>query len=343
MPLPVVEVSRLCMRFPVQRRMFSRVRQWIKAVDGVSFSIPAGQTLGLVGESGCGKSTVARCIVRLLEPSGGSIRLMGKDITHMSSWRLRKIRQQVQLMFQDSSDALNPRMDVLHLIEEPLLVRGGGSERLREARVLELLDRVGLPKSSMSKFAHEFSGGQRQRICIARALAHCPKLLILDEPVSALDAPVQSQVLNLLMELQRELGLAYLFISHDLSVVRHVSDRVAVMYAGNIVEEAGADQLYQTPHHAYTQALIQAVPTVGVAPAEQPILSGEQPLNLTDSPLGSAFGHRISHPLADATAGLDFTPVEIAPGHFVAPDPCALSPDDMQRLGIKLPESLRHS
>ena len=205
MSQPVLEVSNLCMHFPVQRGSFSRANQWIRAVDGVSFSIFAGQTLGLVGESGCGKSTVARCLVRLLEPTGGSVRLMGRDVTHLSQWRLRDIRQDVQLMFQDPADALNPRMDVRHIIEEPMVVMGEGNHRTRQARVLNLLERVGLPASSLSKFPHEFSGGQRQRICIARALSHCPKLLVLDEPVSALDAPVQSQVLNLLMELQREL------------------------------------------------------------------------------------------------------------------------------------------
>lgn len=333
----LLEVSQLCMRFPVQSDLFSKTKRWVKAVDGVSFSIASGQTLGLVGESGCGKSTVARCIVRLLEPVGGIIRLMGRDITHLPQWRLRKVRRDVQLMFQDSADALDPRMDVRHIIEEPMLVQGGESSKTRQARVLELLDRVGLPKSSLNKFPHEFSGGQRQRIGIARALSHCPKLLILDEPVSALDASVQSQALNLLMELQRELGLAYLFISHDLSVVRHVSDRVAVMYAGKIVEEAEADDLYRAPRHAYTQALLQAVPAVGIAASAQPVLPGES-FGSIDPPPGSAFGHRIQHPLVEVTSTMDLTPVAIEPGHLVAPDPCALSPEDVQRLGIKLPD-----
>ena len=295
----LLEVSQLCMRFPVQSDLFSKTKRWVKAVDGVSFSIASGQTLGLVGESGCGKSTVARCIVRLLEPVGGIIRLMGRDITHLPQWRLRKVRRDVQLMFQDSADALDPRMDVRHIIEEPMLVQGGESSKTRQARVLELLDRVGLPKSSLNKFPHEFSGGQRQRIGIARALSHCPKLLILDEPVSALDASVQSQALNLLMELQRELGLAYLFISHDLSVVRHVS--------------------------------------VGIAASAQPVLPGESSGSI-DPPPGSAFGHRIQHPLVKVTSTMDLTPVAIEPGHLVAPDPCALSPEDVQRLGIKLPD-----
>ncbi len=334
---PVLEVSKLCMRFPMQHSLLSRSRRWVRAVDGVSFCIQAGQTLGLVGESGCGKSTIARCIVRLVEPTDGSIRLLGRDITHTPQWRLRRARRDMQMMFQDSAEALDPRMDVQRIIEEPLLVQGGFSRRERHERVAELLDRVGLPQTALTKFPHEFSGGQRQRICIARALSYCPKLLVLDEPVSALDASVQSQVLNLLVELQRELQLAYLFISHDLSVVRHVSDRVAVMYLGKLVEIADADILYKNPRHAYTKALLAALPSVDFQKETNTdcLLVGEPPSPI-DPPPGSAFGRRINHPLAEATIGLDLTPVEIEPGHWVAPDPCALSPEDAEALSVKV-------
>ena len=334
----ILEVQDLCMHFPVRGSgILSRARGVLKAVDGVSLAIAPGETLGLVGESGCGKSTLGRCIVRLHEPTAGSIRLLGMDITHRSAWSLRKLRRQVQMVFQDPADSLNPRMDVRRLVEEPLVVAGVRSRQEREARVMQLLDLVGLPSAAADKYPHEFSGGQRQRIGIARALVLGPRLLVLDEPVSALDVSVQSQVLNLLLDVQRELKLSYLFISHDLSVVRHVSDRVAVMYLGKIVESADADELYREPRHAYTRALVSAIPSTDPARRGQHAapLPGEVPSPI-DPPPGSAFGRRVNHPRYAETIGMDLSPREIAPGHLVAPDPCALEPADLAKLGIPL-------
>lgn len=331
---PIIEVEKLKMYFPVRRGVLGRSVGTLKAVDEVSFSISPGETLGLVGESGCGKSTIGRCLVRLLEPTGGCIRLAGKDITHRAQWRLRRMRSMVQMVFQDPAASLDPRMDVRHLITEPMVIAERGSRRSRAKRVDWLMDIVGLPQGSGEKFPHEFSGGQKQRIAIARALALDTKLIILDEPVSALDVSVQSQVLNLLLDLQNELKLSYLFISHDLSVVKHISDRVAVMYLGKMVEMGAADLIYKHPRHAYTKALISAIPppdpTVKPAPI---VMTGDVPSPIDPLP-GSAFGRRINHPRVEMTAGMDLTPKLIAPGHWVAPDPCALSDEDLKKLGI---------
>ncbi len=335
----VLEVTRLRMHFPVQTGVLGRPSGTLKAVDDVSFSIAAGETLGLVGESGCGKSTIGRCIVRLLEPTRGRIRLMGRDITHRGQWRLRGARRDVQMVFQDPADSLNPRMDVQHIIEEPLAIHHVGSRLSRRKRVAELLNMVGLPSSAATRFPHEFSGGQRQRVGIARALALAPRLLILDEPVSALDVSVQSQVLNLLLDLQRELNLSYLFISHDLSVVKHISDRVAVMYLGKIVEMGGAERIYHDPLHAYTRALISAIPMPDpTRPRSLPSIPGDVPSPI-DPPPGSAFGRRINHPYLEATYSLNLNPMEIEPGHWVSPDPCAVSLSNLRKLGIDIYQS----
>ncbi len=337
----VLEVTRLRMHFPAQTGVLGRRTGTLKAVDDVSFSIAAGETLGLVGESGCGKSTIGRCIVRLLEPTKGRIRLMGKDITHRNQWLLRSARRDVQMVFQDPADSLNPRMDVQHIIAEPLAIHHVGSRASRRKRVAEVMDMVGLPSGAAARFPHEFSGGQRQRIGIARALALAPRLLILDEPVSALDVSVQSQVLNLLLDLQRDLNLSYLFISHDLSVVKHISDQVAVMYLGKIVEMAGADQIYHDARHAYTRALLSAIPMPDpTRPRQRPRQSipGDVPSPI-DPPPGSAYGRRVNHPYLEATYNLNLNPMEIEPGHWVAPDPCAVSLSDLQKLGIDIYQS----
>jgi oligopeptide/dipeptide ABC transporter ATP-binding protein len=258
---PLIEVDNLQMHFPVKEGLMLRSNRANRAVDGVSLHINPGETLGLVGESGCGKSTLGRCLVRLYEPSGGSIRFQGQDITHIKPRALRPLRQNIQMIFQDPMESLNSRHTVGEILEEPMIVQGvGGNSAQRKQRVRELLNIVGLPARSVSRFPFEFSGGQRQRIGIARAIALNPELIICDEPVSALDVSIQSQILNLLVDLQREFNLAYLFIAHDLAVVKHVSDRVAIMYLGRIVETAASETLYRNAQHPYTRSLISAIP-----------------------------------------------------------------------------------
>ena len=258
----ILEISKLCMHFPVRGGVFGRRVGTLKAVDDVSLSIAPGETLGLVGESGCGKSTIGRCIVRLLEPTSGTIRFMRHNITHRTQWRLRNIRRKVQMVFQDPAGSLNPRMTVRHIISEPLEIHGLGTNASRRRRVAALLDLVGLPSTALEKFPHEFSGGQRQRIAIARAIAPRPALLLADEPVSALDVSIQSQILNLLTELTRDLGISLIFISHDLSVVHYIADNIAVMRRGQIVEYGTAAEVFQSPQHEYTRTLLAAVPTL---------------------------------------------------------------------------------
>jgi oligopeptide transport system ATP-binding protein len=330
--IPLLSTRRLKVHFPVRSGVMLRQTGAVRAVDDVSLDIANGETLGLVGESGCGKSTLGKAIVRLLKPTAGSIHFGGSDISNISQRQLRPLRKNFQMIFQDPAESLDPRMSVRGIIEEPYVIHNLGNAKQRRAWVNELLDRVGLPASSADRYSFEFSGGQRQRIGIARALALRPKLIVCDEPVSALDVSVQSQILNLLVELQRDFGLSYLFIAHDLSVVKHVSDRVAVMYLGKIVELAPAEKIYREPRHAYTKALLSAIPSADPRIKRAKILlEGDVPSPI-DPPAGSAFGHRMSHPRYAETIGMDLSLREIEPGHWVAADPCCVTDEDWRLL-----------
>lgn len=256
----LIEIEDLVKYFPVRIGLFKRISAWVKAVDGVTFNIKKGETLGLVGESGCGKTTAGRCIIRLIEPTSGKVKYNGEDLLSITSERLLELRKEMQIIFQDPFASLNPRMNVGRIIGEGLVIQKKYSKSEIQDRVIDLLKKVGLEADHIKRYPHEFSGGQRQRIGIARALAVNPKFIVCDEPVSAIDVSIQSQILNLLDELQEEFGLTYLFIAHDLSVVEHVSKRVAVMYLGKIVEITFRDELYENPLHPYTKALLSAVP-----------------------------------------------------------------------------------
>lgn len=257
---PILRVTDLKMHFPVKEGILLRAARFNRAVDGVSFDIKPGETLGLVGESGCGKSTLGRCISRLYNPTDGKIEFEGNDITHLRGKSLLPYRKHIQMIFQDPMESLNARHTVGDIIEEPFIIHKMGDRVERAERVRKLLDIVGLPARSVTRYPFEFSGGQRQRIGIARAIALNPKLVICDEPVSALDVSIQSQILNLLVDLQKEFNLAYLFIAHDLAVVKHISDRISIMYLGKIVEESTGDSIYHQPRHPYTRSLISAIP-----------------------------------------------------------------------------------
>ena len=293
MPKTLLNASNIVKHFPIKGGVFLKEIASVKAVDGVSLTIDEGETVGLVGESGCGKTTFGRAILRLEEPTSGEIYFEGESILGYDKNKMQALREKMQIIFQDPFSSLNPRKTVSHIIGEPLLVHGMRSRKKRDERVLELLRVVGLRKEHMRRYPHQFSGGQRQRIGVARALALHPKLIVCDEAVSALDVSIQAQVINLLKDLQDEFGLTYLFISHDLSVVEHVSDRVAVMYLGKIVEFAPSQILYKTPLHPYTQALLSAVPIPdpSLKSNERIILKGDVPSPI-DPPPGCSFHPR---------------------------------------------------
>jgi len=319
---PILDISDLKMHFPVKGGVFLRPVGWAKAVDGVSLQVYPGETLGLVGESGCGKSTLAKSACRLLNPTAGKVVFNGRDITHLRRKELMPLRREMQMIFQDPAESLNPRHSVSEIVGEPFVVQKIGTREERSKKVAALLERVGLNEKMASRFPFEFSGGQRQRIGIARSLALNPKLILCDEPVSALDVSVQSQVLNLMMDLQRDMGLAYLFIAHDLAVVRHVSDRVAIMYLGKIMELADADAIYNNPRHAYTKALISAIPVADPnSKRDRSLLEGDVPSPI-DPPKGCAFGFRMQHAEWEKSVGMDLGLVEVEPGHWVQPCPC---------------------
>jgi peptide/nickel transport system ATP-binding protein len=303
MTAPLLEVRGLTKHFPVRSGVLLRRVGSVHAVDDVSFSLGRGETLGLVGESGCGKSTVGKTLLRLLEPSAGSIFFEGKDITRLGGPELRALRREIQIVFQDPFESLNARHSVGRILEEPFIIHRLGSAAERSRWVAELLERVGLSSDASHRYPHEFSGGQRQRIGIARAIALRPKLIVCDEAVSALDVSIQSQVLNLLLDLQREMNLALIFIAHDLSVVKHMSDDVAVMYLGQIVECASARQIYQQPRHPYTRALLSAIPFPDPVNREarrnsRIVLRGDVPSPI-EPPSGCRFHPRCPHARPD--------------------------------------------
>ncbi len=351
----LLEVNDLKMYFPVKGGVFLRSVADCKAVDGVSLHIDEGETLGLVGESGCGKSTLGKCVVNLLEPTGGEVIFEGERVNRQGLMkpitggggemakqimarplnrardiadsvqhqkRLLPLRRDLQMIFQDPAESLNSRMNVGSILEEPFLIHKMGTREERQTWIRDLLQKVGLNENAVNRFPFQFSGGQRQRIGIARSIALNPKLIICDEPVSALDVSVQSQVLNLMMDLQRELSLSYLFIAHDLAVVRHISDRVAVMYLGKIVEMANADEIYENPRHAYTKALIKAIPVPDPTVKRKHVpLVGDVPSPI-NPPEGCAFGHRVNHPKWKESIGMDLRLQEVSPGHWVQACPC---------------------
>jgi len=327
----LLEVKDLKKHFPIYRGVFSRVSGHVYAVDGVSFSIGRGETLGLVGESGCGKSTVGRTILKLLEPTSGSIKVSGEDITGLGAGEMLPYRRRLQMIYQDPYASLNPRMTAGEIVGEPLVVHQIGTPVERKERVASLFERCGLRPETIDRYPHEFSGGQRQRIGIARALSLGPELIVGDEPVSALDVSIQAQIINLLMDLQDEFKLSYLFVAHDLAVVEHISHRVAVMYLGRIVEMTDRQSLFEQPLHPYTEALLSAVPIpkASARSRKRVILTGDVPSPI-NPPSGCHFHARC--PYAMARCKVDVPALrEVTPAHFAA---CHLHDD-----GVKLPLS----
>ncbi len=313
----LLEINGLKKYFPIKGGILGRKQGEVKAVDDVSFYVRKGETLGIVGESGCGKSTTGRLIMRLIESSDGSIKFEDQEITSMSKNELRRVRRDIQMVFQDPYASLNPRHTVQKILEEPLIVHGIGSKEERKKRVQEMLEVVGLSSYHAKRYPHQFSGGQRQRIGIARALMTKPKLVIADEPVSALDVSIQAQVLNLLKDIQKEFGLTYIFIAHDLGVVKHISDRVGVMYLGRLIELADSDAIYDSPKHPYTKALLSAVPIPDPFVKKERLgLSGELP-SPSNPPTGCAFHTRCSECM-DICKTKRPTYQELSNGHYVA-------------------------
>lgn len=327
---PLLSVQHLCKEFPVESGVFGKrfSKRAVHAVNDVSFDIYAGETFGLVGESGCGKSTTGRCIMRLTRPTSGTVLFEGKDVSKMSKKELKEMRRNMQFIFQDPYASLNPRMTIGEIVSEPLIIHNVMPDaKEREEYVRGLLDVVGLNPEHINRYPHEFSGGQRQRVGIARAFALKPKLIICDEPVSALDVSIQAQVLNLLNDLQKEYGTAYLFIAHDLSVVQHISDNIGVMYLGNMMEYADWKDLYDRPHHPYTQSLLSAVPVPDPdiqASRKRIVLAGDPPSPI-DAPSGCCFHTRC--PIACEKCSQERPEFrEVEPGHFCACHFAALNP-----------------
>jgi oligopeptide/dipeptide ABC transporter ATP-binding protein len=338
---PLLSVRDLAKHFPIKRGVFGRVTGQVRAVDGVSFDVAPGETLALVGESGCGKSTTGRAILRLIEPTSGTVSFDGVDVLSLGGAELRKLRRRMQIVFQDPFSSLNPRMSIGAIVREGLTIHRLAEGSAADARVRQLLEEVGLRPEYATRYPHEFSGGQRQRVGIARALSVEPSFIVCDEPVSALDVSVQAQVVNLLQDLQRDRGLAYLFIAHDLSVVEHIADRVAVMYLGHIVELAPVDRLYTEPVMPYTQALLSAVPAPepGVK-RERILLAGDVP-SPANPPSGCVFHPRCQHPARDAACAKIVPPLEEkAPGHWAAcikQPPTTVSWEQQQAAGATNP------
>lgn len=315
----LIEVRSLRKWFPIKGGMLSAVRSHVRAVDGVDLDIRRGETLGVVGESGCGKTTLGRVLMGLIPITDGTVRYSGKDIRDIPN---KEIRKKMQIVFQDPGGSMNPRMSVRSIVGEPLQVNGICEGVELTKKVEGLLESVGLKREHMNRFPHEFSGGQKQRIALARALSLDPEFIMLDEPTSALDVSVQAQVLNLLEEIQSNRDLTFVFISHDLAVVRHISDRVAVMYLGKVVELADADEIYRNPRHAYTKVLISAIPNPDPSSRSDRLpVEGDVP-SPVDPPPGCAFGHRMKHPEWEKSTEMDLSLREVSPGHWVQPCPC---------------------